>query len=296
MFFFFCVRCDDRAKSSGRWLLGSPPSAVVQQLAPRAWCPLQACDSQGQHHFTGKVKLKFHHLSDITLKYSPTTLEILHCSASVQPSSLHPSPPSPIPQHQLIIAQGTIATTKGLGRHNTFDFTIHPLCCELTEKPTHMGLRHQHTHGTAWEMCVTQHKHWHSTGARCDRQLSYVTFLHVFFEKRREIERDWKRERDWQRWEQECVRERGRRRRGQERERKPHMKNREGMWVRETMRERERGGRGREWADRSKWKRSNFYKVGTAFIISLYAIWTIRQSKRAENQSIWKKPLTTSSW
>ena len=36
-FFFFCVRCDDRAKSSGRWLLGSPPSAVVRQLAPRAW-------------------------------------------------------------------------------------------------------------------------------------------------------------------------------------------------------------------------------------------------------------------
>ena len=24
-FFFFCVRCDDRAKSSGRWLLGSLP-------------------------------------------------------------------------------------------------------------------------------------------------------------------------------------------------------------------------------------------------------------------------------
>ena len=40
-FFFFCVRCDDRAKSSGRWLLGSPLSAVVRQLAPRAWCPLQ---------------------------------------------------------------------------------------------------------------------------------------------------------------------------------------------------------------------------------------------------------------
>ena len=40
-FFFFCVRCDDRAKSSGRWLLGSPPSAVVRQLAPRAWSPLQ---------------------------------------------------------------------------------------------------------------------------------------------------------------------------------------------------------------------------------------------------------------
>ena len=39
--FFFCVQCDDRAKSSGRWLLGSPPSAVVRQLAPRAWCPLQ---------------------------------------------------------------------------------------------------------------------------------------------------------------------------------------------------------------------------------------------------------------
>ena len=40
-FFFFCVQCDDRTKSSGRWLLGSPPSAVVRQLAPRAWCPLQ---------------------------------------------------------------------------------------------------------------------------------------------------------------------------------------------------------------------------------------------------------------
>ena len=41
IFFFFCVRCDDRAKSSGRWLLGSPPFAVVQQLAPRAWYSLQ---------------------------------------------------------------------------------------------------------------------------------------------------------------------------------------------------------------------------------------------------------------
>ena len=40
-FFFFCVRCDDRAKSPGQLLLGSPPSAVVWQLAPRAWCPLQ---------------------------------------------------------------------------------------------------------------------------------------------------------------------------------------------------------------------------------------------------------------
>ena len=40
-FFFFCVRCDDHAKSSGRWLLGSPLSAAVPQLAPRAWCPLQ---------------------------------------------------------------------------------------------------------------------------------------------------------------------------------------------------------------------------------------------------------------
>ena len=39
--FFYCVRCDDRAKSSGWFLLGSPPSAVVWQLAPRAWCPLQ---------------------------------------------------------------------------------------------------------------------------------------------------------------------------------------------------------------------------------------------------------------
>ena len=41
VFFFFCVQCHDRAKSSGRWLLGSPPSAVVPQHAPRAWCPLQ---------------------------------------------------------------------------------------------------------------------------------------------------------------------------------------------------------------------------------------------------------------
>ena len=40
-FFFFCVQCDDRAKSSGWWLLGSPPSAVVRQLALRAWCLLQ---------------------------------------------------------------------------------------------------------------------------------------------------------------------------------------------------------------------------------------------------------------
>ena len=40
-FSFFCVRCDDRAKSSGQWLLGSPPSAVVRQLAPRAWYPFQ---------------------------------------------------------------------------------------------------------------------------------------------------------------------------------------------------------------------------------------------------------------
>ena len=41
LFFFFCVRCGDRAKASGRWLLGSPQSAVVRQLAPRTWCPLQ---------------------------------------------------------------------------------------------------------------------------------------------------------------------------------------------------------------------------------------------------------------
>ena len=39
--FFFCVRCNDRAKSSGRWLPGSPPSAEVRQLVPRAWCLLQ---------------------------------------------------------------------------------------------------------------------------------------------------------------------------------------------------------------------------------------------------------------
>ena len=37
----FCIRCDDSAKSSGRWFPGSPPSAVVWQLAPRAWCPLR---------------------------------------------------------------------------------------------------------------------------------------------------------------------------------------------------------------------------------------------------------------
>ena len=36
---FFCVWCDDCAKSSGRWLLGSPLSIVVWQLAPRAWHP-----------------------------------------------------------------------------------------------------------------------------------------------------------------------------------------------------------------------------------------------------------------
>ena len=41
LFSFFCVWYDDHAKSSGRWLLGSPPSAVVQQLAPRVWCLLQ---------------------------------------------------------------------------------------------------------------------------------------------------------------------------------------------------------------------------------------------------------------
>ena len=40
-FFFFCVRCDDRTKPSGQWLLGSPPSAVVWQLAHRAWRPFQ---------------------------------------------------------------------------------------------------------------------------------------------------------------------------------------------------------------------------------------------------------------
>ena len=41
IFFFFYVRCDDRAKSSDRWLQESLPSAVVWQLAPTAWCPLQ---------------------------------------------------------------------------------------------------------------------------------------------------------------------------------------------------------------------------------------------------------------
>ena len=40
-FFFFCIPCDDHAKSSGRWLLRSPLSAVVRQLVPGAWCPLQ---------------------------------------------------------------------------------------------------------------------------------------------------------------------------------------------------------------------------------------------------------------
>ena len=30
-----------RAIPSARWLLGSPPSSVVRQLAPRAWCPLR---------------------------------------------------------------------------------------------------------------------------------------------------------------------------------------------------------------------------------------------------------------
>ena len=52
-FFFFYVRCDDHAKSSGRWLLGSPPSAVVRQLAPRAWCPLQCLLAK-----TGQQKAK----------------------------------------------------------------------------------------------------------------------------------------------------------------------------------------------------------------------------------------------
>ena len=41
-FFFFCLRCDDCTKSSGRWLLGSPLSTVVQQVAPRIWCPLKS--------------------------------------------------------------------------------------------------------------------------------------------------------------------------------------------------------------------------------------------------------------
>ena len=40
-FFFFYVRCDGCAKSSGRWLLGSRLSAVVWQLVPRAWSPLR---------------------------------------------------------------------------------------------------------------------------------------------------------------------------------------------------------------------------------------------------------------
>ena len=40
-FFFFRVRCDDCAKSSGRGLLGSPPSAEFRQLAPRALYPFQ---------------------------------------------------------------------------------------------------------------------------------------------------------------------------------------------------------------------------------------------------------------
>ena len=41
VFFCLCVRCDDRVKSTGRWLLGSLPAAVVRQLAPRAWFPPQ---------------------------------------------------------------------------------------------------------------------------------------------------------------------------------------------------------------------------------------------------------------
>ena len=40
-FFVFCLRCDDRAKSSDQLLPGNPLSTVVRQLAPRAWCPLQ---------------------------------------------------------------------------------------------------------------------------------------------------------------------------------------------------------------------------------------------------------------
>ena len=39
-FFFLCIRYDDHAKSSGQWLIGSPLSAVVRQLFPRAWCQL----------------------------------------------------------------------------------------------------------------------------------------------------------------------------------------------------------------------------------------------------------------
>ena len=38
--FFLWVRCDyPGVISSGRWLLGSPLSAVDRQLGPRAWCP-----------------------------------------------------------------------------------------------------------------------------------------------------------------------------------------------------------------------------------------------------------------
>ena len=44
--FFFCVQCDDHAKSSGRWLLGSPPSTVVRQFAHIAWCPVQCLQAK----------------------------------------------------------------------------------------------------------------------------------------------------------------------------------------------------------------------------------------------------------
>ena len=38
--------CDDCAKSSDRWLLGSPLSTVVQQLTPRTWYPLQCLQAK----------------------------------------------------------------------------------------------------------------------------------------------------------------------------------------------------------------------------------------------------------
>ena len=40
------VRCGDHAESSGMWVLGSPLSAVVWQLGPRAWCLLQCLQAK----------------------------------------------------------------------------------------------------------------------------------------------------------------------------------------------------------------------------------------------------------
>ena len=46
VFFFFCVRCDDRAKSSGRWLLGSPPSACSSAACPQSLVPTSVSSGQ----------------------------------------------------------------------------------------------------------------------------------------------------------------------------------------------------------------------------------------------------------